>query len=94
MPSNGTARFNDLKERVVAMDVKLDKHGEQLAEIKAILGRLPCAEHGARLTETCSDVAKLKGGARVSVAKVTGLSMVVAALVSAIGGYFMARGGQ
>lgn len=90
--SNGSKRFEDLVKHVDRMDDKLDRHGEALAEIKALLSGRPCSEHEGRLRIVEQQATMLMGGAQVSVAKVTGLSAIVSGVITAIGHWFMAKG--
>jgi len=90
-PGNGNARFDDLAKRVDNMDTKLDQHSESLAEIKTLLKVRPCVAHENRLRVVEQQAGVLMSGAQVSVAKVSGLALVVAGVVSAIGAWFMNR---
>jgi hypothetical protein len=89
---NGNKRFEDLVRRVDTMDAKLDRHGEALAEIKALLGGRPCVGHDNRLRVVEQQTGVLMGGATLNAAKVTGLAAIISAAVAAIGYYFMSRG--
>lgn len=90
-PGNGGKRFDDLVVRVDKLDGKLDQHSESLAEIKALLKVRPCVAHETRLRVVEQQAGVLMSGAQVSVAKVSGLALVVAGIVSAIGAWFMNR---
>jgi len=94
MPGNGNGRFEDLKQRVEKIDDKLDAHGEQLARIETLIEGQQCTKHGEAIDALDRRTLQLENGAQVSIAKLAGLSGVIAAVVSAIGAYFTARGGQ
>ena len=89
---NGDKRFEDMVARVNRMDGKLDQHSETLAEIRALLGGRPCVAHDDRLRAVERDTGVLMGGAQVSVAKVGGISGIIAAAVAALGYWLMAKG--
>ena len=88
-PENGKRRFEDLVTRVNVMDDKLDLHGESLARIETLLEVRPCVAHGDVIKEHSSRLAVVEAGAQVSVAKVAGVAGIIAAVVSAVGGWFM-----
>jgi len=93
-PGNGTRRFDDLARHVDTMDSKLDKHGELLARIAALLEARPCVLHDSQIRDLQARQTRTEAGMQISVAKVTGLAGIVAAVVSSIGAYFVARGGN
>jgi hypothetical protein len=88
-PNNGKQRFEDLTIRVNVMDDKLDLHGEALARIETLLEVRPCIAHDTTLKKHSERLAVVEAGAQVSVARVAGMAGVVAAIVSAVGAWFM-----
>lgn len=92
-PGNGGARFQDLVRLVEKIDAKVDTHGEQLAAMNAQLCSKQCMMHDQQIRDLEARQLATESGAQISVAKIGGLAGVIAAAVSAIGAWLMAKGG-